>query len=99
MNKYGTTYTFERLTFVKDSIGYEWSVVVAYKRSDGAFAVVADSGCSCNWYEEEYALDNASWFFDKAELYRRFDTAIDANFALSVAQKVQAKADLRQASV
>jgi len=98
MGKYGTEYTFDRL-FMSYTGGYDWTVVAAYRRSDGAFAVVSDGGCSCNGYEEEEVLENTDWFYDKAEMYRRFDRAIDRDYNLSDADKVEAKAEIRKAAI
>lgn len=93
--QYGTKYTFERLAMC-DNGGYDWSVVAAYKRSDGAFAVVQQSGCSCTWFEEGEALEDAEWFYSVTELYRRFDTAIDQDYNVSKAESAEAKAELRR---
>lgn len=96
--RYGSQYTVETLFFKDSSEGYDWSVVAAYKRSDDAFAVITDGGCSCNSYEEEYALDSAEWFYGVDELYRKFDSAVDNEYNMNTVQKFEAKANLRLAT-
>jgi hypothetical protein len=55
---------------------YDWTVVALFKRSDGAYGVVADSGCSCDSWDPENMAPTAEYTHDLGEAYRRFQAGI-----------------------
>lgn len=93
-------YTYKTISVLDTNENYSWSVVAVFQRSDGAFAVVTDSGCSCNsFYDtEHWEADETEWFHsDLSELYRRFDNAVEYTYYATVPERMEAKLAFRKA--
>jgi hypothetical protein len=57
---------------------YDWAVVALFRRSDGAFGVVTESGCSCDSWDPENMAPSGEYTHDLSEVYRRFQAGIAA---------------------
>lgn len=91
-------YTYKTIYLANWNYGYDWNVTAVLQRSDGAFAVVEDGGCSCTWWEEtDHFNEQTEWFHGVNTLYTKFDNAVAnvSDYKATAADKAEAKSELR----
>jgi hypothetical protein len=90
-------YTYETVYKIETG-SYEWAVIAVFKRSDGAFAVVSEAGCSCNYFEDDCAQRGAEYGRIRARVYEAFRKALIAHqYSFNIAQAFEAEDAMRQA--
>lgn len=90
----GYTYT---VVYEAGHWSYDWQVVAVFKRSDGAFAVVSQSGCSCDSWEGLKNAPDAEYTHDLSELHRRFRKGLGDGYTFSVAAAFEHMDAMRKA--
>jgi hypothetical protein len=90
-------YTYETV-YKAEAGSYEWAVIAVFRRSDDTYAVVSESGCSCDYFEDEMAAQEAQYAPSKAKVYADFRKAlITHQYTFNVAQAFEHEDAMRRA--